>query len=140
MKVNYRKLEIDDLEKIYQLGCETIDHNFMNQLKWEVDNISTLLAQDMSSSFIAHIKKKIIGFIIGKIDKNSKTCNIYWIGALEKYEKYDIISNIFKKLKKEMELKKIKSIRIYVEKENVDLIEKISDIGLTEKKQLLEFG
>ena len=93
----------------------------------------------MSSSFVAQIKKKIVGFIIGKIEEDPKCCTIYWIGTEKKYEKFGIIKNLLKILKKEMELNKTQKIKILLEKENVDLIKKISDIGFNEKKQLLEF-
>ena len=32
MKIYYRKLEINDLGKIYELGCKIINNNFISEL------------------------------------------------------------------------------------------------------------
>ncbi len=80
--VEIREIRPDDLHDVFVLGRELVSRQDAGTMfpSWNETNLSRVLSEDTTRSFVAARKKAIEGFLIARID-TAATAEILWTGA-----------------------------------------------------------
>ena len=135
-KTVIRKIEIEDLGKIFNLGQKVFPNVKSVSLQWNKKNIIDIISENMDISFIAINKKEIMGFLIGCINKDDKLQNtvakIIWFEITGELKNPNIMIDLYNEFKREISSRNIEVIEAEIPDDNTDEIDFFSKIGFTE--------
>jgi len=77
-----REIDIDDLGRVFRTGEEIFTGEV--PLPWRPEHIADIILEDMGLCFLAAVRKRITGIIIGK-KTGPASAAAYWIGTVEKF-------------------------------------------------------
>ena len=134
--VEIREIRPDDLHDVFVLGRELISRQDGRTLlpSWNETNLSGVLSEDTTRSFVAVRKKSIQGFLIARID-TAATAEILWTGS-QGPDAVRVSEDLYRAFFESLPAA-ISSIRVAVPGSNIELIDFFGKFGFTDSEHVV---
>ncbi len=133
--VTLRKMEIDDLRKVFQMGELLFGSREPGRRGWTEENLVEDVADEIGLSVAAVRKKQLLGFLIGRIEQGKKPAAlITWLGVRDDFKNSGIEKEMIRIFRESAAAKNAGCVRVEIDTKNRELLEIFKKFGFTEIK------
>ncbi len=133
--VTVRKMVIDDLRRVFQLGELLSGSREQGRRVWTEQNLVEAIAGEIGLSVVAVRKKQLLGFLIGCMEQGEKpAARIIRLGIREDFKNSGIEREMIKTFRESAVSGNAGTMRAEIDAEDTDLLEIFKKFGFTEIK------
>jgi ribosomal protein S18 acetylase RimI-like enzyme len=136
-----RRMEIDDVPKVFHLGEELFSAKLVPNLyrTWDEYEVVELFHSDSEFCLVAEIEEDIIGFALGTTIEKSRSAwkygHLIWLGVDPNFQRRGVAERLFNRFRDEMLKDGVRMLLVDTEADNLPALHFFRKLGFGNPEQ-----